>query len=237
MQLRALLPALVGLAAGSTIEDGDTFNLMALRSASAIHFANFNAALSSVFLRLPEQNATCDSESDGSATFYLKDGGLYLYDDNSANPQQLFVDRSGMGKWTKTSKRDLRDMKLILFQQARASLATPPVPSPLPVTASARRLSSTSTTTSLSTALASLPAPAASVVPSAFGLVLASRIPVATRAASACLSALSRMTTQTAAYTLNKGLCRAAPRDLTQDAWIISPVYKCSKYLIDHMKK
>ncbi|PKS12415.1 hypothetical protein jhhlp_000621 [Lomentospora prolificans] len=98
MQLRALLPALVGLATASTIEDGDTFNLMALRSASAIHFANFNAALSSVFLRLPEQNATCNSESDGSATFYLKDGGLYLYDDNSADPQQLFVDRSGMGQ-------------------------------------------------------------------------------------------------------------------------------------------
>ncbi|KAF4779782.1 cell wall protein PhiA [Colletotrichum scovillei] len=54
------------------------FQLMALRSASEVHFSTFQAAKSSIFLQLPNQNATCDStEDDDSATFYLNqdDGG------------------------------------------------------------------------------------------------------------------------------------------------------------------
>ena len=98
MQFRAIIPALAGLAAAASIEDGATFGLMALRSASDVHFAGFNAALSSIFLKLPQPNATCDTESDGSATFKLsEDGELYLYA-ASATPQQLYVDRSGMGR-------------------------------------------------------------------------------------------------------------------------------------------
>lgn len=97
MQFRAIIPALAGLAAAATIEDGATFNLMALRSASDVHFAKFSAALSSIMLNLPEDNASCDAETDGAATFYLQDGEMYLYA-ASATPQQLFVDRSGMGK-------------------------------------------------------------------------------------------------------------------------------------------
>ncbi|KAK1673435.1 cell wall protein PhiA [Colletotrichum godetiae] len=76
------------------------FQLMALRSASEVHFSTFQAAKSSIFLQLPNQNATCDStEDDDSATFYLNqdDGGLYLYA-ASATPQQLYADRSGMGQ-------------------------------------------------------------------------------------------------------------------------------------------
>jgi len=97
MQFRTLIPAFAGLAAAATIEDGATFNLMALRSASDVHFAKFSAALSSIFLNLPEDNASCDAETDGSATFYIQDGEMYLYA-ASATPQQLYVDRSGMGK-------------------------------------------------------------------------------------------------------------------------------------------
>lgn len=96
MHVRAIIPALAGLAAAASIKDGATFNLMALRSASDIHFAEFNAALSSIMLKLPQPNATCDAESGDAATFYLKDGEMYLYA-ASATPQQLFVDRSGMG--------------------------------------------------------------------------------------------------------------------------------------------
>ncbi|KAI0376769.1 cell wall protein PhiA [Hypomontagnella monticulosa] len=73
------------------------FSLMALRSASEVHFASFGAAKSSLFLHLPAQNASCDAGEADYATFYLQDGGLYLYA-ASATPQQLFADRSGMGQ-------------------------------------------------------------------------------------------------------------------------------------------
>ncbi|MBE3047664.1 hypothetical protein IMZ48_35155 [Candidatus Bathyarchaeota archaeon] len=96
MQFRALIPALAGLAAAAPVKDGAAFNLMALRSGSNVHYAGFNAALSSILLNLPQPNATCDAETDGAATFYLKDGEMFLYA-ASATPQQLYVDRSGMG--------------------------------------------------------------------------------------------------------------------------------------------
>ncbi|GAW18691.1 hypothetical protein ANO14919_081720 [Xylariales sp. No.14919] len=86
----------------TAIAPGEPFGLMALRSASPIHFAQFGAALSSVFLNLPSQNATCDDGENPTtadyATFTLsEEGELYLYR-QSATPQQLFVDRSGMGQ-------------------------------------------------------------------------------------------------------------------------------------------
>ncbi|KAF9877087.1 cell wall protein PhiA [Colletotrichum karsti] len=75
------------------------FQLMALRSASEVHFSTFQAAKSSIFLQLPSQEATCDQRNGtDAATFYLsQDGGLYLYA-ASATPQQLYADRSGMGQ-------------------------------------------------------------------------------------------------------------------------------------------
>ncbi|KAI1081540.1 cell wall protein PhiA [Whalleya microplaca] len=74
------------------------FHIMALRSASPVHFAHFKAAHKSLFVNLPAQNASCDSTDDADdATFYLKDGGLFLYA-ASATPQQLYADRSGMGQ-------------------------------------------------------------------------------------------------------------------------------------------
>lgn len=79
--------------------DVQAFGLLALRSASDIHFSSFNAAKSSIFLKLPDQGASCDKDSDGTATFYLQDGGLYLYSTENP-PQQIFVDRSGMGMFS-----------------------------------------------------------------------------------------------------------------------------------------
>ncbi|KAI1212124.1 cell wall protein PhiA [Annulohypoxylon truncatum] len=73
------------------------FTLMSLRSGSEIHYASFEAAKSSIFLKLPSQNASCDAGPAEAATFFLQDGGLYLYAE-SATPQQLFADRSGMGQ-------------------------------------------------------------------------------------------------------------------------------------------
>lgn len=77
------------------------FGIMSLRSASPIHFGQVSAAHGSVWINLQEQNATCRpaaEDNDGLATFYLKDGGLYLYNHGKGKVQRLFVDRSGMGK-------------------------------------------------------------------------------------------------------------------------------------------
>lgn len=74
----------------------ETFNVMALRSASPIHFAQVSAARSSLLLDLPLSNATCTSESSGHATFYIANEELVLYS-SEGEMQKTFVDRSGMG--------------------------------------------------------------------------------------------------------------------------------------------
>ena len=79
----------------------EVFNLMSLRSASPIHFGSFSAASSSIFINLPadQQGATCEGDGHGVAYFYLQDTGLFLYDGRTPKPQQIFVDRSGMGRF------------------------------------------------------------------------------------------------------------------------------------------
>lgn len=78
--------------------DVQAFGLLALRSASDIHYARVSAKVNSIFLRLDDQGATCEKESDNTATFYLKDGQLFLYTGDGPK-QQIFADRSGMGTW------------------------------------------------------------------------------------------------------------------------------------------
>ncbi|KAL3457159.1 hypothetical protein BJX64DRAFT_280830 [Aspergillus heterothallicus] len=73
----------------------DTFGLVAIHSGEGVQYAGFNAALRSIFAGLSSQNATCDGTDDGYASFYIKDGALFLYGPNN---QQVFVDRSGMGQ-------------------------------------------------------------------------------------------------------------------------------------------
>ncbi|KAI1658571.1 cell wall protein PhiA [Daldinia decipiens] len=89
--------ALPQAAPGAKLSPDAKFSLMALRSGSEVHFASFEAAKGSVFVKLPSQNASCDAGAADHATFYLQDGGLYLYA-ASATPQQLYADRSGMGQ-------------------------------------------------------------------------------------------------------------------------------------------
>ncbi|KAH7024958.1 uncharacterized protein B0I36DRAFT_332294 [Microdochium trichocladiopsis] len=74
------------------------FGIMALRSASPIHFASTSAEGSHLYLNAPETGAVCTGDNGGSAVFYLKDGGLYLYTTDGAPAQQMWVDRSGMGQ-------------------------------------------------------------------------------------------------------------------------------------------
>ncbi|PTB37616.1 uncharacterized protein TrAFT101_005506 [Trichoderma asperellum] len=73
------------------------FDVMALRSASPIHFAQVNAASRGLFLNLPQSNATCEGKSSGYATFYIENEELVLYS-TEGEKQKVFVDRSGMGQ-------------------------------------------------------------------------------------------------------------------------------------------
>lgn len=70
--------------------------MMALHSASPIHFAQMSAAKSGLYLNFPLQNATCKGESSGHATFYIANEELVLYSCEQEK-QKVFVDRSGMG--------------------------------------------------------------------------------------------------------------------------------------------
>ncbi|KAL3419059.1 cell wall protein [Phlyctema vagabunda] len=78
-------------------EDPAYFGLIAIRSGSGVQNAGFSAANSSIFAALPNQGASCDVQGQNFATFYLEGTALYLYA-ASATPQQLYVDRSGMGQ-------------------------------------------------------------------------------------------------------------------------------------------
>lgn len=71
------------------------FSLVAVRSGSDVDADSFQAAGGRLSLDLPSQNASCDGQPAESATFYLHDGTLYLY--NDATIQQLYTDRSWMG--------------------------------------------------------------------------------------------------------------------------------------------
>ncbi|PNP60841.1 hypothetical protein FNYG_14461 [Fusarium nygamai] len=104
MQFKTLFAAsLLGLAAAAPAEEctktappktgnspvPKTFGLVALRSASPIHFTHFSATQSGFLLGLPKdkQNATCSGKSDGSAVFRLSEGqGVLQYATETENP-------------------------------------------------------------------------------------------------------------------------------------------------------
>ncbi|KAH6989112.1 hypothetical protein AUP68_04443 [Ilyonectria robusta] len=75
----------------------NTFEVLALRPATGIHFTGFQASNNNIMLKMSQQGATCKTATDNLATFKLVDGNLFLYHEGST-PQQLFVDRSGMGQ-------------------------------------------------------------------------------------------------------------------------------------------
>lgn len=99
MQLKNIVFAasLAATAAAAPTAESKTFNVISIHSGSAVQYAGFNAAKSSILAGLPSQNASCARPEEQTATFYINHGALYLYD-QSATPQEIFVDRSGMGK-------------------------------------------------------------------------------------------------------------------------------------------
>ncbi|KAJ5231942.1 uncharacterized protein N7469_006530 [Penicillium citrinum] len=99
MQIKNLLFAssVVATAAAAPSAHSDTFGVIAIHSGSGVQNSGFNAAKSSLFAGLSKQGASCARPKEQDATFYIKDGALYLYD-KSATPQEIYVDRSGMGQ-------------------------------------------------------------------------------------------------------------------------------------------
>ncbi|EME38880.1 hypothetical protein DOTSEDRAFT_112156, partial [Dothistroma septosporum NZE10] len=75
--------------------ENDKFGLIAIRAGSPIQNSGITASNGSIFVG-GKQDADCDKTSNFS-TFFLQDGEAYLYT-ASATPQQLWVDRSGMGQ-------------------------------------------------------------------------------------------------------------------------------------------
>lgn len=103
MQLKNLILASTAAATAAALPTASqeqaqkTFGVVAIHSGSGVQYSGFNAAKSSLFAGLQSQNASCARPEEQSATFYINDGALYLYD-KSATPQEFYVDRSGMGE-------------------------------------------------------------------------------------------------------------------------------------------
>lgn len=99
MQIKNVIAAasLVASATATPTTQSNTFGVIAIHSGSGVQNSAFNAAKSSLFAGLSTQKASCARPKEQDATFYINDGALYLYD-KSATPQEIYVDRSGMGK-------------------------------------------------------------------------------------------------------------------------------------------
>lgn len=76
------------------------FGVIAIRSGDPVHLNGFTAARNGLSAGNPNQNAECERPGERFATFYLEDGALFLYTPEDAEPQQFFVDQSGMGMYT-----------------------------------------------------------------------------------------------------------------------------------------
>ncbi|KAK4247636.1 hypothetical protein C7999DRAFT_14369 [Corynascus novoguineensis] len=101
MQLSTVILSLFTAAASAAPSCGQRkFGIMALRSASPIHFATVSATKNKLVLNLPEDqvDSECvDGKVHSAATFYIKDEELYLYGTKD-RVQQFLVDPSGMGQ-------------------------------------------------------------------------------------------------------------------------------------------
>ncbi|KAL7945003.1 hypothetical protein V8C42DRAFT_324293 [Trichoderma barbatum] len=96
-QIISALSLILSSATAAPAAIPNTFDVIALRSASPIHFSQLSAARSGLFLGLPQQNATCKGKSSNHATLYIANDELLLYSCDGVK-QRVFVDRSGMGQ-------------------------------------------------------------------------------------------------------------------------------------------
>ncbi|KAH6613649.1 hypothetical protein B0J18DRAFT_440601 [Chaetomium sp. MPI-SDFR-AT-0129] len=102
MQLTTILSLFVAAASATPCPGSPRkFGIMALRSASPIHFASAGASQNGIALNLSDARADADcvdGSKPKSATFYIEDERLYLYGKKGGVVQQFVVDRSGMGQ-------------------------------------------------------------------------------------------------------------------------------------------
>ncbi|KAE8382495.1 hypothetical protein BDV26DRAFT_253651 [Aspergillus bertholletiae] len=68
------------------------FGVIAIHSGSGVQNAGFSASKGSLIAGLQNKETSCQETS-----FYINDGVLNIYDD-TARPQEIYVDRSGMGQ-------------------------------------------------------------------------------------------------------------------------------------------
>ncbi|KAM0343422.1 hypothetical protein ACHAPU_008603 [Fusarium lateritium] len=103
MQVKTLLLApLVAAGVSAAPKKADPvskiFQGLSLRSASDIHFTYLQAAQEGFSLKLKDQKASCDrGVKENQATLHLDGDELFLYKTDNP-PQQVYVDRSGMGQ-------------------------------------------------------------------------------------------------------------------------------------------
>lgn len=86
-------------AAGNATSGLFTFGVLSIHSGSEVQYAGWSATQNAIW-NLAEQKPSCDrNERPQFATFWInkEDNGLYLYSSNNP-PNQLWVDRSGMGQ-------------------------------------------------------------------------------------------------------------------------------------------
>jgi hypothetical protein len=98
MKFQLALAAALPVVLATPCPTGPTaFQLVATNTDSTATGMAVQASISNLWLGLSSQNATClEPLEEEAATFYLRDGGLYLYSTKAA-PQIIYADRSGMG--------------------------------------------------------------------------------------------------------------------------------------------
>ncbi|CAK3794864.1 Hypothetical predicted protein [Lecanosticta acicola] len=95
----ATAAALPAASTDELIHNNDAFNLIAIKSGSGVQNSGIKASGGYFYIGAASQNASCDStDASNTATFYLSNDNAYLYTASARAPQQLWVDRSGMGK-------------------------------------------------------------------------------------------------------------------------------------------
>jgi hypothetical protein len=109
----AVIASAAGLATAlptdSKIKDGDVFTIQTIRSGTAdLQYNTIQAVQNSLVINAGQQNASCGPEPHNYASFQLNNGTLYLYTANP--PQQMFVDRSGMGQGVIQYTTGVQDM-------------------------------------------------------------------------------------------------------------------------------
>ncbi|KAK8030057.1 hypothetical protein PG993_011348 [Apiospora rasikravindrae] len=79
---------------------GQTFGVLSIASGTQLQYAGWSASHRGLFARGPAQEASCDKGAkEEFATFHLNDKSeLFLFNNGQNPPQQIFVDRSGMGQ-------------------------------------------------------------------------------------------------------------------------------------------